>query len=87
MSKPWNLQDARANFSKVVKNALKGRPQRITRNGQPAVVVLSEQEYQRLNAAKDSLVAFFRTSPLAEAVAAGEVVIERDNAPIRDVAL
>jgi hypothetical protein len=33
------------------------------------------------------LVEFFRTSPLAEAVSAGELDLERDRDPIRDLDL
>lgn len=44
----WTLQDAKNRFSAVVDAALAGRPQEVTRRGQPAVVVLSVAEYRRL---------------------------------------
>ena len=44
----WQLQDAKIRFSTVVDAALAGEPQRVTRRGKPAVVVLAEGEYQRL---------------------------------------
>ena len=44
----WSLQDAKNKFSEVVNAALAGEPQRVTRRGQPAVVVLAEEEYERL---------------------------------------
>ena len=44
----WPLQDAKNKFSAVVDAALAGEPQRVTRRGQPAVVVLSAEEYERL---------------------------------------
>ncbi len=44
----WALQDARKNFSAVVDAALEGTPQRITRRGKPAVVILSFREFERL---------------------------------------
>ena len=44
----WTLQDAKNRFSAVVEAALAGTPQQVTRRGQPAVVVLSSEEYQRL---------------------------------------
>lgn len=47
----WNLQDAKNRFSTVVADALAGRPQHVTRRGKPAVVVLSEADYQQLVAA------------------------------------
>ena len=44
----WSLQDAKNSFSAVVEAACKGEPQHVTRRGKPAVVVLSETEYERL---------------------------------------
>lgn len=87
MTEPWTLSAARSNLPEVVDKALDGKPQRITRNGEPAVVVLAEDDYRRLLTSGDGLVAFFRGSPLAEAAASGELDLERDDAPIRDVDL
>ena len=44
----WPLQDAKNKFSELVNAALAGEPQRVTRRGQPAVVVLAADEYERL---------------------------------------
>ena len=44
----WALQDAKNKFSALVNAALAGDPQRVTRRGQPAVVVLATDEYERL---------------------------------------
>lgn len=44
----WTVQDAKNRFSAVVDAALSGIPQQVTRRGKPAVVVLSEADYQRL---------------------------------------
>lgn len=44
----WSLQDAKNRFSAVVDAALGGAPQRVTRRGRPAVVVLAADEYERL---------------------------------------
>ena len=46
--KSWSLQDAKNRFSAVVDAALSGSPQRVTRRGKPAVVVLASDEYERL---------------------------------------
>ena len=43
-----SLQDAKNRFSAVVVAALAGVPQRVTRRGKPAVVVLAVEEYERL---------------------------------------
>ena len=44
----WPLQDAKNKFSALVNAAIAGEPQRVTRHGQPAVVVLAADEYDRL---------------------------------------
>ena len=44
----WQLQEAKNRFSAVVDAALAGAPQRVTRRGIPAVVVLAVEEYERL---------------------------------------
>ena len=42
------MQDANNQFRTAVNAALAGEPQRATRRGKPAVVVLVEEGYQRL---------------------------------------
>ena len=44
----WQLQDAKNKFSAVVEAAVAGDPQRVTKRGKPAVVVLGVNEYERL---------------------------------------
>lgn len=44
----WKLQDAKSRFSELVNDALAGEPQHVTRRGEPAVVVLAVDEYERL---------------------------------------
>ena len=55
----WPLQDAKNKFSELVNAALAGEPQRVTRRGQPAVVVLSAEEYERLCRLEESQVPTF----------------------------
>ena len=45
----WKLQDAKNRFSEVVREAVAGYPQHVTRRGKPAVVVLATGEYERLS--------------------------------------
>ena len=45
---PWRLQDAKAQFSALVDNAIRGVPQHVTRSGKRAVVVLSEVDFEAL---------------------------------------
>ncbi len=44
----WTSRDAKNRFSAVVNAALDGTPQLVTRRGQPTVVVLAAEEYDRL---------------------------------------
>lgn len=60
----WQLQQAKAQFSKLVKDALQNGPQQVTLNGKPAVVVLSQKEYEKLKKPKPSFLVFLRSSPL-----------------------
>ncbi len=62
----WQLQDAKARFSAVVRQAETQGPQHISVHGKPAVVVLSQAEYRQLQAAarKPSFTQLMRASPL-----------------------
>jgi len=52
----WQLQDAKARFSELVKDTLKHGPQTVTRRGVETVVVVPVEEWRRLrNAARPSL--------------------------------
>ncbi len=44
--KTYPLNEARAEFSKLVERALAGEPQRVTRYGKEAVVIVSEGEWR-----------------------------------------
>ena len=50
----WQLQTAKAQLSELVEAALRGEPQRITRRGKDAVMVLSEQAYVALTSSARS---------------------------------
>ncbi len=43
----WTAQEARARFSEVLDAAREGRPQRVTRRGRGAVMIVSEADWQR----------------------------------------
>lgn len=81
--KIWQLQDAKAHLSELVKNASSGKPQEITLRGKPAVVVLSIQQYQKLKQPKQKLINFLRQSPLVGI----DINIERDKTSMRNVEL
>src|SRR3954454_6909291 len=44
----WRLQDAKARFSEVVREAQQRGPQRVTLHGKDAVVVVGSDEFDRL---------------------------------------
>jgi prevent-host-death family protein len=62
----WQLQDAKNRFSEVVKKALANGPQIVTKRGVETVIVLSVKEYRKLKRPKNSLVDFFKDSPLRD---------------------
>lgn len=56
----YALHEARAAFSKVIDRALAGEPQRVTRHGRDAVVIVSEEEWaKRAGEAPKTLVDLF----------------------------
>src|SRR5271154_1768667 len=85
-SQDWQLQTAKAKFSEVFRLARTEGPQRITRQGKEAVVMISDEQYNRLTAKSHqpkSIVQFFRESPLAGA----DLDLERDKDTGRDIEL
>ncbi len=80
MIEQWKLQDAKNKFSEVVEKALKD-PQIVTKHGKETVVIISFEEYKKLNKPKENLVDFFRNSPLNEI----NIEFERDKSYSREV--
>ncbi len=82
----WQVQTAKARFSEVFRRARSEGPQRITRQGKDGVVMLAEEQYNRLvgrSHQPKSLVRFFRESPLVGV----ELNLDRSRDPERDVDL
>ncbi len=48
----WTLQDAKARFSELFERCLKEGAQKITRRGKDALILVPEQEWQRLQGKK-----------------------------------
>ena len=57
MHREWQLQEAKGNFSQLVKRAAGGDAQTVTVHGKPAAVVVSAEEYARLTRRKGKLSA------------------------------
>ena len=80
----WQMQEAKARLSEVVKCAETMGPQTITVHGQPVAVVISHAMYEKLTGNEQSLVKFMRASPL---YAMEDVPLERDKSLTRKVSL
>jgi len=73
----WTVANAKAKLSEVIERA-SNRPQTITSNGRPKVVVVSVEEWKRKTSRSGSLAAFFLQSPLS----GSELQVERiDDEP------
>jgi prevent-host-death family protein len=64
VSKTWQLQKAKDQFSTVVEQALTDGFQLITRHGKPAVVVVSVEEFRKLQPPRQPISRFLARSPL-----------------------
>ena len=80
MKRSWQLQEAKARLSEVVKTAVKEGPQEITVRGETAAVLLSGRDYARLARPKPDFVAFLRQSPLA----GGQLLVDLRRGVDRD---
>lgn len=86
----WQLQTAKAQLSELVEAALRGEPQRITRRGKDAVMVLSEQAYVALKSSAKMDAPNFVAHLLAmprERAAQGKLVTPQTKLALRDIEL
>jgi antitoxin Phd len=84
--KSWQVQSAKAQFSEVFRRARTEGPQRITRQGKEAVVMLAQEQYEKLVGKSHqprNLVQFFRQSPLVGV----KLDLSRDRSAARDLDL
>lgn len=79
----WQLQDAKAKLSELVKCAIADGPQNITVHGKSAVVVISRKDYDKLTKPKKSFIQLMRSSPLVGL----DLDFKRDKSKTRDVDL
>ena len=79
----WQVQEAKARFSDLLRGAASSGPQEITVRGRPKAVVLSTEDFERLRRKRPSLAKFLQASPLAGV----DLEIVRDKSPPRDVTL
>lgn len=64
MQNTWQLQRAKAEFSKLIDTSIQKGPQTVTRHGRPAAVVMSTAEYRQLTGRQRNFKAFLRRAPL-----------------------
>ncbi len=75
-----NVKEAKNNLSSLIRLAEKGEPQIIRRNEKEVAVVVSIEEWKRLNGKRTSLVELLRSSPLI----GEELDLSRQNDPPRE---
>lgn len=63
MKNTWQLQKAKAEFSRLIDKSIKDGPQVVTRHGEPAAIVLSVAEYERLRRKAPDFKEFLRSAP------------------------
>ena len=81
----WQLGEAKAKFSRLVRLARSGQPQRVTVHGKDAVVIVAADTFDALQARKQSssLHELLSRSPLSRITFGGDDV----HGPVREVAL
>ena len=81
----WQLQDAKARFSELVRKARNDGPQHVTIHGRDEVVVIAAEEFRRLQGGLMgvALIAAMQASPHRDI----EIEPTRAPSPVRDVTL
>ena len=80
----WQLQTAKARFSEVFERARTEGPQRVTRRGKDAVVIVPAEQFEKMTERpkpKGTLLEFFRNSPFVGL----EMKFERNRDYPRDI--
>ncbi len=80
----WQMQDAKARLSEVIKLARRDGPQEITLHGRPVAVLLSRAEFEKLSGRSQSFVAFMRSSPLYDL---DKLELDREQTTTRNISL
>jgi prevent-host-death family protein len=80
----WQIQEAKAKLSELLKRAESEGPQDITSHGKSVAVVVSRAFFDRMSGNSQSLVEFIQGSPL---FGEEEIVFERSNSLTREVDL
>ena len=62
----WQLQKAKAEFSKLLERSQHEGPQVVTKHGVPTAVVISMRDYEQLRRKATSFKVFLRAAPVSE---------------------
>lgn len=79
----WQLQEAKGNFSQLIKRAAGGDAQIVSVHGKPTAVVVSMEEFARLTRHRVKL----STALLCPEIAAEDLDFSRSRDTGRDIAL
>jgi prevent-host-death family protein len=63
-SQTWTVAEAKARFSELISRAKSEGPQKITRHGRTAAVIVAAEEWERKAERKGTLAEFLAASPL-----------------------
>jgi prevent-host-death family protein len=74
----WQLQEAKAKFSQLVQKALDEGPQTVTRHGKEVAVLMSADDYKKLQRRRPGLLEVLMSGPEGELELPPRVVQERD---------
>ena len=74
----WQLQTAKAKFSQLVQKAIEEGPQTVTRHGKAVAVVLSADEYHKLQARRPSVLEVLMSGPEGELELPSRTMQERE---------
>ena len=83
MRREWQLQEAKGNFSQLIKRAASGDAQTVTVHGKPTAVVVSAEEYARLTRRRNKL----SSALLRPELAVEDIDLSRSRDTGRDIAL
>lgn len=79
----WQLQEAKAHLSEVIRLCVQQGPQILTVRGKEEAVLISKQDYEHLIGSKPNFLDFMSSSPFKGL----EITFERDQSMIRDIDL
>jgi prevent-host-death family protein len=84
MGRKWQMQEAKARFAELVRKAGTEGPQVVTHRGVDAAVVLSVDEYRRLQPNKKTLLEYLMSGPKLDDETI-DIINKRSKDPPREI--